>query len=54
LTAGVDVRTVAGHLGYRNIATTLNVYGHFLVDADRDAALRLGDLFEVALNDLAT
>lgn len=30
LTAGVDVRTVAGRLGHRNAATTLNVYSHFL------------------------
>jgi len=45
LTAGVDLRTVAGRLGHRNAATTLNVYAHLLVDADRDAARRLGDLF---------
>lgn len=28
LSAGVDVRTVAGRLGHRNAATTLNVYAH--------------------------
>jgi integrase len=38
LTAGVDVRTVAGRLGHRNAATTLNVYSHFVPEADRQAA----------------
>ena len=42
LTAGVDVRTVAGRLGHRNAATTLNVYAHFLEQADRDAADVMG------------
>jgi integrase len=49
LAAGVDVRTVAGRLGHRNAATTLNVYAHFLADADRDAAGHLGDVRLVAL-----
>jgi len=39
---GVDVRTVAGRLGHRNAATTLNVYAHFLELADRGAADLLG------------
>jgi integrase len=38
LSAGVDVRTVAGRLGHRNAATTLNVYSHFVPEADRHAA----------------
>lgn len=38
LAAGVDVRTVAGRLGHRNAATTLNVYAHFL-NAERAARL---------------
>lgn len=38
LSAGVDVRTVAGRLGHRNAATTLNVYSHFVPEADQDAA----------------
>jgi integrase len=42
LSAGVDVRTVAGRLGHRNAATTLNVYAHFLEDADRTAADVIG------------
>src|SRR5262249_30485187 len=38
LVGGVDVRTVAGRLGHRDAATTLNVYAHFLEEADRGAA----------------
>jgi len=44
LSAGVDVRTVAGRLGHRNAATTLNVYAYFLEEADRDAADVIGDV----------
>ncbi|MGH9919266.1 MAG: site-specific integrase [Nitrososphaerales archaeon] len=46
LSSGVDVRTVAGRLGHRNAATTLNVYSHFLPEADREAAEVLGRLFD--------
>ena len=42
LSAGVDVRTVAGRLGHRNAATTLNVYAHFLEQSDRAAADVIG------------
>ncbi|MGH9272914.1 MAG: tyrosine-type recombinase/integrase [Ilumatobacteraceae bacterium] len=42
LSAGVDVRTVAGRLGHRNAATNLNVYAHFLEQADRGAAAVIG------------
>jgi len=42
LSAGVVVRTVAGRLGHRNAATTLNVYAHFLVQSDRFAADVMG------------
>ena len=44
LSAGVDVRTVAGRLGHRNAATTLNVYAHFLEQSDRAAADVIGRL----------
>ena len=50
LGAGVDVRTVAGRLGHRNASTTLNVYSHFLPEADREAANTLGELLAVATN----
>ena len=49
LTAGIDVRTVAGRLGHRSAATTLNVYSHFIESADRDAADRLGRIFDKAI-----
>jgi integrase len=44
LSAGVDVRTVAGRLGHRNAATTLNVYAHFVEQTDREAADIIGDV----------
>lgn len=49
LASGVDVRTVAGRLGHRNAATTLNVYSHFLPEADRRAADVLGKLLDDAV-----
>jgi integrase len=52
LASGVDVRTVAGRLGHRNASTTLNVYSHFLPEADRQAAETMGSLFGDALKDL--
>jgi integrase len=48
LAAGVDVRTVAGRLGHRNASTTLNVYSHFVPEADREAADALGRIFDAA------
>lgn len=44
LSAGIDVRTVAGRLGHRNAATTLNVYAHFLEQSDRAAADVIGNV----------
>jgi integrase len=44
LSAGVDVRTVAGRLGHRNAATTLNVYAYFLQEADRSVADAIGNV----------
>jgi integrase len=46
LGAGVDVRTVAGRLGHRNAATTLNVYAHFLEQSDREAADVIGGMIK--------
>ena len=46
LAAGVDFRTVAGRLGHRNAATTLNVYSHFVPEADRAAADVLAGLLD--------
>ena len=44
LSAGVDVRTVAGRLGHRNASTTLNVYAHFVEQSDRRAADVIGGI----------
>ena len=52
LSEGVDVRTVAGRLGHRNAATTLNVYSLFLPESDREAANVLGRIFDDALLEL--
>jgi integrase len=49
LTAGVDVRTVAGRLGHRNPSTTLNVYSHFVPQSDQQAAAVLGQIFDDAM-----
>jgi integrase len=49
LTAGVDVRTVAGRLGHRNPSTTLNVYSHFVPQSDQRAAAALGQIFDDAM-----
>jgi len=40
----VPVRTVSGRLGHANAATTLGVYAHFVEEADKDAAAKLGAL----------
>ena len=50
LTAGVDVRTVAGRLGHRNPSTTLNVYSHFVPESDQEAADALGRIFQDAVH----
>jgi integrase len=49
LSAGVDVRTVAGRLGHRNASTTLNVYAHFVPQSDERAANLLGKIFDAAI-----
>jgi integrase len=46
LVNGVDVRTVAGRLGHANVATTLNVYSHFIEASDRHAAEVMADLLK--------
>ena len=38
ISAGVDVRTVAGRLGHANPSTTLNIYSHFYQAMDNGAA----------------
>ncbi len=48
LVSGIDVRTVAGRLGHRNPATTLNVYAHFVPQADEEAASALASVLRTA------
>ena len=48
LASGIDVRTVAGRLGHRNPATTLNVYAHFVPEADEEAASALSEVLRKA------
>jgi integrase len=48
LASGIDVRTVAGRLGHRSPATTLNVYSHFVPEADEEAASTLARVFRTA------
>ncbi len=53
LTAGVDVRTVAGRLGHANAATTLKVYAQWSPQRDVDAAAILGARLDEAQDDEA-
>lgn len=46
LSAGVDVRTVAGRLGHSNAAITLNTYAHYVRSADEEAAKRVAAFLE--------
>lgn len=39
LSAGVDVKTMQGRLGHADAATTIDVYGHPVARAEREAAL---------------
>jgi len=39
---GVDVRTLAGRVGHKQVSMTLSRYGHFMPDRDRAAAGVLG------------
>lgn len=38
LSAGVPIAIVSGRLGHSTIAITVDLYGHLLRDANRDAA----------------
>ena len=41
LTAGVDLRTVAGRLGHRDGVTTMRHYAAWVGSADKDAAEKI-------------
>jgi len=38
---GLPVKSISGRLGHANISTTMDIYGHYLKSADREAADRL-------------
>ena len=38
ISAGVDVRTVSGKLGHSRVGTTLDIYSHFVTDAEKKTA----------------
>jgi integrase len=44
LAAGVPITTVSKRLGHTSTAVTLNTYGHWLPEQDRDAADIMGRL----------
>jgi integrase len=44
LSAGVDMRTVAGRLGHSNASITLNTYAHHVRSADEAAAAKMGEM----------
>jgi integrase len=46
LANGADIRTVSGRLGHADASTTLNIYAHFMEQADRDAATSIGGLLD--------
>lgn len=41
INSGVNIREVSARLGHSNASTTLNIYSHSLVSADKDAADKL-------------
>jgi integrase len=47
LQAGIAVPTVSKRIGHRDSATTLNVYAHFIEQADEDSARVMGNLLAV-------
>lgn len=42
---GVHAKTISARLGHSSISTTMNIYGHALRSADREAADKLDILF---------
>jgi integrase len=45
LNQGVHMKTISARLGHSNILTTMNIYGHALESADREAANKFELLF---------
>ncbi|MED4599612.1 site-specific integrase [Paenibacillus validus] len=41
---GVHAKVISERLGHGNITTTMNIYGHALQEADKDAANKVSDI----------
>jgi integrase len=46
LANGADLRTVSGRLGHANASTTLDIYSHFVRQADEKAASTIGSVLD--------
>ncbi len=46
LASGTDLRTVSGRLGHADASTTLNIYSHFVRQADEKAAGNIGAVLD--------
>lgn len=42
----IDIKTVSARAGHADIQTTLNIYSHFVHEADRRAANKINELFD--------
>ncbi|SHF31303.1 Site-specific recombinase XerD [Desulfofundulus australicus DSM 11792] len=43
---GLPVKVISARLGHSNVGTTMDIYGHLLKSADREAAVRLEQVFQ--------
>jgi integrase len=51
LNQGVHMKTISARLGHANILTTMNIYGHALESADKEAANQFENLFRTKTSD---
>ncbi|MDD4169585.1 MAG: tyrosine-type recombinase/integrase [Desulfotomaculaceae bacterium] len=42
----LPVKNISGRMGHSNISTTMNIYGHYLKSADKEAADRLEQVYQ--------
>ncbi|OPX90294.1 MAG: putative prophage phiRv2 integrase [Pelotomaculum sp. PtaB.Bin104] len=47
---GLPAKSISGRLGHADIGTTMNIYGHYLKSADREAADRLEKAYQLMKN----
>lgn len=43
---GLPAKSISGRLGHANISTTMDIYGHYLKSADKEAADRLKQVYQ--------